>query len=74
MFWRVASFLLCQTVPALAIWVFYSGPSRLADALLAALVGCYGWLLIDALRSLRLLKWLRSGRHVADAAGQRALG
>ena len=61
MFWRVASFLLCQTVPALAIWVFYSGPSRLADALLAALVGCYGWLLIDALRSLRLLKWLRSG-------------
>jgi two-component system phosphate regulon sensor histidine kinase PhoR len=61
MFWRVVSFLLCQALPALVLWVFHEGSNRAADALLAALVGCYVWLLIDALRSVRLLKWLRSG-------------
>jgi two-component system phosphate regulon sensor histidine kinase PhoR len=61
MFWRVVSFLLCQLVPALVVWIFLGGPNRVADALLAALLGCYVWLLIDGLRSARLLKWLRSG-------------
>lgn len=61
MFWRVASFLLCQALPALTVWAFLGGPNRVAEALLAALMGCYVWLLIDGWRGARLLKWLRSG-------------
>ncbi|WP_342617144.1 phosphate regulon sensor histidine kinase PhoR [Rhodoferax sp. GW822-FHT02A01] len=62
MLWRVFSFLVCQAIPALAVW-FFNGSSKYltAEVLVAALVGCYIWLLLDALRGLRLLKWLRAG-------------
>ena len=61
MLWRVVLFLLCQAVPAWLVWLFYTGPDRLAIALTVALAGCYIWLLLDALRGLRLLRWLRAG-------------
>lgn len=61
MFWRIVFFLLCQVAPALAVWVIYPAADRYTVALLAALAGCYVWLVLDGLRGWRLLKWLRSG-------------
>jgi two-component system phosphate regulon sensor histidine kinase PhoR len=62
MLWRAFSFLLCQAVPALAIWLLNGKSNYLsAEMLLAALFGCYVWLVLDAMRGLRLLKWLRAG-------------
>jgi two-component system phosphate regulon sensor histidine kinase PhoR len=61
MVWRLVLFVLCQTLPALAVWLLYSGPYSTRYAALAALAGCYLWLVLDALRGWRLLSWLRSG-------------
>ena len=62
MLWRIVSFLLCQALPALAAWIFFSGSGeREVLALLSALAGCYVWWLLDALRGRRILLWLRSG-------------
>ncbi len=61
MLWRLVLFLLCQVSPALAVWFFYSGADRQTLCLLAALAGCYLWLVLDGLRGWHLLKWLRSG-------------
>jgi two-component system phosphate regulon sensor histidine kinase PhoR len=61
MFWRLVSFLLCQALAALAVWFLDSGPQRLTLAVLAALAACYVWLVLDALRAWRLLRWLRAG-------------
>lgn len=61
MHWRVVLFLLCQAVPALVVWILSSAPDRLLSAALAALAGCYVWLVMDGLRGWRLLRWLRTG-------------
>ena len=61
MFWRLVTFLLFQCVPALVAWNIFGEPSRGFAALLAAMVGCYLWLLVDVLRGWRLLRWLRAG-------------
>jgi len=61
MFWRAISFFLCQALVALAVYVFDTGAQRLTLSLLGALLGSYVWLLLDALRGMRLLMWLRSG-------------
>ena len=61
MFWRIVLFLLCQVVPALAVWFLYADPDRLTIALIAALAGCYVWLALDGMRGWRLLRWLRAG-------------
>jgi len=62
MLWRVISFLLCQALPALVVW-FLNGASQhlTLEVILAALAGSYFWLTVDALRGMRLLRWLRSG-------------
>ena len=61
MYLRLFLFLLCQAVPALAVWLLYSGPWQLPMVLIAALAGCYLWLVLDGLRGWRLLYWLRTG-------------
>ena len=61
MFWRIVFFLLCQLVPALLVWTVDPTPRRHIDALIAALAGCYIWLVWDAMRGNRLLGWLRAG-------------
>ena len=61
MFWRVVSFLLCQCVPALPVWLLAGPAERDAAAVIAALAGSYLWLLWDAFRGKRLLRWLRVG-------------
>ena len=61
MFWRLVTFLLFQCAPALVAWNIFGEPSRGFAALLAAMGGCYLWLLVDVLRGWRLLRWLRAG-------------
>ncbi len=71
MFWRVVLFVLCQLRAAAMVWSFDSGPQRLLFAALAALGASYLWLLFDALRGWRLLRWLRSGdtSHIPLGSG-----
>ena len=71
MFWRVVFFLLCQLLPSAVIWFFYTGPGRISVALAAALAGGYVWFLLDGMRGMRLLKWLRSGdtSHIPLGSG-----
>ncbi len=61
MIWRLFSFLLCQLVPALAAWFLVEPPQRLLVVLGGALFGAYAWWMLDAMRGIRLLQWLRSG-------------
>jgi len=61
MFWRVFLLLLCQMLAAAAVWLLDTSSQRLLHTALAALLGGYLWLLLDALRGMRLLTWLRSG-------------
>lgn len=61
MFWRIASFLLCQALPAAAGWFLAGTESRLAVSIALALLGTYVWLALDAWRGVRLLHWLRAG-------------
>jgi two-component system phosphate regulon sensor histidine kinase PhoR len=61
MFWRIVFFLLWQSVPGLGVWFLSTGAERTLLTVLAALAGCYIWLVLDGLRGWRLLKWLRSG-------------
>jgi two-component system phosphate regulon sensor histidine kinase PhoR len=61
MFWRIATFLLCQFLPALALWNIAPSDQQSVDALIAAIAGCYVWLVWDAMRGKRLLSWLRAG-------------
>lgn len=61
MFWRIVSFVLCQAIPAAAGWFLVDAGHRPVAAIVLALLGTYVWLVLDALRGLRLLHWLRSG-------------
>ena len=61
MFWRAITFVMCQALVGLAVYLLDAGPQRLTLALLAALLGSYAWLVFDTLRGMRLLKWLRDG-------------
>jgi two-component system phosphate regulon sensor histidine kinase PhoR len=68
MFWRVVTFLLCQVLLAVPVWFFAGSSNHLnLDIALAALAGTYIWLAIDAMRGMRLLRWLRAG-DTADIA------
>jgi len=61
MFWRAITFVMCQALVGLAVYLLDAGPQRLTLAMLAALLGSYAWLVFDTLRGMRLLKWLRDG-------------
>ncbi len=61
MFLRVFLFLFFQLLAAALVCAMESGPQRLLNAALAALVGANLWLVLDGIRGMRLLTWLRSG-------------
>jgi len=71
MLWRAFTFLLCQALPALAVWFLGGAGDYLSvEVMVAALAGSYIWLSIDALRGMRLLRWLRSGDTSDIALGR----
>lgn len=61
MFWRVFSLLLIQACAAAFGWWLAAPQYRALEAAAFALMGTYVWLLLDALRGVRLLRWLRDG-------------
>ncbi|MBE7940199.1 MULTISPECIES: phosphate regulon sensor histidine kinase PhoR [Ramlibacter] len=63
MSWRVISFLACQLGGALLGYLL----GRLEGALAGTLLGTAGWFLLDLLRGLRMLRWLRTGADPAAA-------
>lgn len=61
MYWRLFSLVLCQASAAgFAWWVAPKG-QVLQWTLGMALVGGYLWFVLDSLRGIRLLRWLRDG-------------
>ncbi|MCX8521326.1 MAG: phosphate regulon sensor histidine kinase PhoR [Rhodoferax sp.] len=76
---RIVSFLLCQSLAALAAWLLlarYAQRNERVHELVhelvfaAALAGGTLWLLLDAMRSRRLLQWLQSADATDLALGQ----
>lgn len=61
MLWHVTSFLLGQALALLLGWNLSEVGHEEAGALIAALLGAYAWLLINLLRGMQLLRWLRLG-------------
>jgi two-component system phosphate regulon sensor histidine kinase PhoR len=61
MFWRLLSLVLCQAGAAcIGWWAAPKGDEWLA-ILGMTLVGGYIWFVLDSLRGVRLLRWLRAG-------------
>lgn len=69
MFWRVFSFFLCQALAAALGWYVASHGNEVLEALVLAVLGGYVWLSLDALRGMRLLRWLRLGETDSVAVG-----
>jgi two-component system phosphate regulon sensor histidine kinase PhoR len=61
MYWRLLSLVLCQFGAAAIGWFFAPSGDEWQSTLVMTLVGCYLWFLLDSLRGLRLLLWLRAG-------------
>jgi two-component system, OmpR family, phosphate regulon sensor histidine kinase PhoR len=57
MFWRITSFFLCQIGGVVLGWLA-AGPPGVAAGLVA---GAFVWFLLDLLRAVRVLQWLRRG-------------
>jgi two-component system phosphate regulon sensor histidine kinase PhoR len=71
MFLRFFSFALCQLIAAAAGWFFAVGGNSALSASAFALLAGYLWMIFDASRGMRLLRWLRKGEtaSVAVSAG-----
>lgn len=69
MVWRLISFAVFQLVAAAAGWYLAGAGDQLVGSLALALVGGYVWLVLDGLRGLRLLRWLRQGEWGDEALG-----
>jgi len=69
MLFRLSSFMACQLLAGAAMWYLVPGGHTLVGALLAALVGGYVWLGLDALRAVRLLQWLQKGDMASASVG-----
>jgi two-component system phosphate regulon sensor histidine kinase PhoR len=69
MLWRVSSFFLFQATAAALGWYLASHGNEVLDALALAVLGGYVWLSLDALRGMRLLRWLRLGETGSVAVG-----
>jgi len=61
MFWRLFSLVLCQLVAAGLGWYLASARDEWLMALAMALLGGYVWFVLDSIRGLRLLAWMRAG-------------
>ncbi|MGZ5179591.1 MAG: phosphate regulon sensor histidine kinase PhoR [Ramlibacter sp.] len=57
MLWRITSFLFCQLAGGLLGW-FVAGDR---GAQVGIVGGAFGWFLVDMLRGLRVMRWLRRG-------------
>lgn len=70
MAWRLLSFVVLQGIAAASGWFLADASHQLLIASLAAIGAGYLWLLLDAVRGLRLLNWLRRGESTEIALGQ----
>ena len=70
MLWRLFSFALVQLLAAVGSWFLLPSHNPVPLALCAAIVAGYLWLLVDAARGARLLRWLQVGDTSDDARGR----
>jgi two-component system phosphate regulon sensor histidine kinase PhoR len=61
MFWRLATLVLCQACAAAVGWYVAPAGDEWPLTLLLTLAGGYVWFVLDSIRGLRLLRWLREG-------------
>jgi two-component system, OmpR family, phosphate regulon sensor histidine kinase PhoR len=74
MFWRLVSFVALQAFAAGLTWSLLAPTERRWPMWAAAVGGGYLWLLLDAWRATRLLRWLRKGESTELLMGQGAWG
>lgn len=67
MYWRFFTLVLCQASAAGFAWFLAPKGQALQWTLGMALLGGYLWVVLDSVRGVRLLRWLRDGA-VADLA------
>lgn len=61
MYWRFFTLVLCQASAAGFAWFLAPKGQTLLWTLGTALLGGYLWFVLDSLRGIRLLRWLRDG-------------
>ncbi len=61
MYWRLLSLVLCQAGAACIGWLIAPKGDEWQITLAMTLLGGYVWFVLDSVRGLRLLRWLRSG-------------
>lgn len=61
MLWRIFTLVLFQVFAASAGWYLAKGGHEWHFSLTFALIGGYAWFVMDSVRGLRLLRWLRTG-------------
>jgi two-component system phosphate regulon sensor histidine kinase PhoR len=61
MFWRFITLVLCQAFGAGLGWVLALDGHQWVTALSLAMAGSFLWFVMDSVRGLRLLRWLRDG-------------
>lgn len=69
MLWRLLTLVLCQTCAAGAGWYLAKAGDEWVVGLGFALAGGFVWFVMDSLRGLRLLHWLRVGAGTDAALG-----
>jgi two-component system, OmpR family, phosphate regulon sensor histidine kinase PhoR len=74
MFWRLFSFVALQALAAGVTWSLLLPTERWWPIWAAAVGGGYVWLVLDASRGVRLLRWLRKGEATELRLGQGAWG
>jgi two-component system phosphate regulon sensor histidine kinase PhoR len=61
MFWRLVTLVLCQACAAGVGWYLAPASEEWKVTLAMTLAGGYIWFVVDSVRGLRLLRWLRAG-------------
>jgi two-component system phosphate regulon sensor histidine kinase PhoR len=61
MLWRLITLVLCQACAAGLGWLVAHDGDELIMALSSALAGSFLWFVMDCMRGLRLVRWLREG-------------
>ncbi len=69
MYWRLVSFVVGQCLAALAGWWLAPDGDAEDGALMAMLLAAYAWVLLDALRGARLMRWLRDEPEAEPSLG-----